>query len=155
MNLDQQTASKIDSGLTCQTCGETNGLYPQVMATGPHYARLVCANCDDRFVTWLRKPDTRPKRDGKSTRLLRIIHEAWADEPLYCLICLRDERTLPTGTWMEAHHVLEHTDAGADVAANLQPLCNECHSLVHWRRRTTHGEQIGKPETWEVEHAPS
>ena len=142
--------------LTCKHCGTPDALELQLMADGPHYARITCNDCG-AFITWAPKPTTRPKNtDGRKANLLNTIRHAWNDEPLYCLICLRDERTLPTNTWLEAHHILEHADGGTDHPTNLQPLCNECHALIHWRRRTTNGEQINKPNTWkEPEHAPS
>lgn len=137
----------------CKTCNSTDGLRIILMDSGMHHGKIVCDHCNERFNTWAPKPDTQPrKRDGKSTHLLGIIRDAWADEPLYCEMCLRDERTLPNTVWMEAHHVVEHQDGGADTLANLKPLCNECHALTHWRRKTVHGNQIGKHE--EPEHAP-
>jgi hypothetical protein len=157
MTLDEHLANHITLGRikACHSCGDTANLYAAIMDAGPHYAKVVCAACNDAFAGWLPKPDrARPKRDGRSLHLLRVIRAAWGDEPLYCLVCLRDERSLPERAWMEAHHVIENQDAGADVAENLQPVCNECHTLIHWRRRTVAGEQVGKTESWEVEHAP-
>lgn len=154
--LETQLADRITEGRVkpCRSCNETGGLYP-IATEGMHAAKIVCVYCDDRFHGWLPKPASRPKRDGNSTRLLNLVREARDGEPLYCDICLRDERWLPKGVWMEAHHIVEHQDAGNDTVANLQPLCNECHALVHWRRRTVAGEQVAKPGTWEISDAPS
>lgn len=139
----------------CRQCGETNGLRI-IRVDGMHYGKVVCDNCHELFNTWAPKPDAKPnKRDGRSTQLLALIRQAWSGEPLYCEICLRDERTLPEGTWMEAHHVIEHQDGGADTIANLHALCNECHALVHWRRRTVRGPQVTKTAELEANHAPS
>lgn len=128
----------------CPECGSDENLRAVIMASGKHHAAIVCDNCPDewskydgqRFVTWGPKPGARPaRRDGKSTGLLDAIR-ASTNGPVFCLICLRDERELTTaGTWMEAHHIVEHQNGGTDHPANLQPLCKDCHSLVHWRRR--------------------
>lgn len=152
--LSTYLAGLIDTGRVkaCPECGDTTGLRI-IRATGMHFGKIVCDNCNERFNTWAPKPDAKPrKRDGRSTHLLGIIREAWGDEPLYCEICLRDERDLPENTWMEAHHVVEHQDGGADTPENLRPVCNECHALIHWRRKTVTGAQVGKIE--ELAHAP-
>lgn len=144
-------AQLIDAGRVraCVECGETRDLRLVLMDGGMHYGKVVCDACDGRFVTWAPKPD-RPKRSRPSANHLATLKAAWEGEPLYCYVCLRDERFLPTGVWMEAHHVLEHQDGGTDTPGNLIPLCNECHQLVHWRRKAVHGQQVGK----ELEHAP-
>lgn len=152
--LHDYLADLIETGRVkpCRACDQTDGLRI-IRATGMHFGKIVCDHCDELFNTWAPKPDARPrKRDGRSTHLLGIIREAWGDEPLYCEICLRDERELPEGVWMEAHHVVEHQDGGADTPANLRPVCNECHGLIHWRRKTVHGAQVGKSEK-ELAHA--
>lgn len=127
----------------CPDCGRRDALRLVLMNNGMHYAKIVCDACNERHVTWAPKPD-RPKKPRPSKDHLATLKAAWEGEPLYCTVCLRDERYLPTGVWMEAHHILEHQDAGTDAAGNLIPLCNECHQLVHWRRKTVHGEQVGK-----------
>lgn len=133
----------------CPRCGETRDLRLIILEGGMHYGKIVCDACDEHFVTWAPKPD-KPKRTRPPGNHLATIKAAWDGEPLYCTICLRDERYLPTNAWMEAHHVLEYQDGGTDSPTNLIPVCNECHQLVHWRRRTVHGEQVGK----EADHAP-
>lgn len=141
----------LDSGRVnaCRNCGHTDGLRIILMDSGMHYGKIVCDHCDELFNTWAPKPDARPrKRDGRSTHLLGVIREAWDGEPLYCEICLRDERELPKGVWMEAHHVIEHQDGGFDTAANLRPYCNTCHAKVHLIRKSyrPYGGQIGKDD---------
>lgn len=152
MNLDERLTDLTRSGVVCPTCETAAGLRIVLMDAGPHYAKVVCDDCRERFVTWVSKPDKpKGKRDGRSKELLAVIRADRDGEPLYCEVCLRDERLLPVGTWMEAHHVLEHQDGGLNTARNLMPVCNECHSLIHWRRRTVAGAQVGK----ESEHAPT
>lgn len=165
MNLTDYLAKLIaaDDTIKCTACDQTDALRIVLMDKGPAWGKIVCDHCDKRYVRWAPKPDKkRPKRDGKSVRLLNIVREAWDYEPLYCELCLRDERDLPDGVWMEAHHVIEHTDLGLDTAANLRPLCNHCHSLTHTIRRAMrgHGTQVGKatsddldPESEELEYA--
>lgn len=148
---DLHTAGKLTP---CPTCGSMDALRPILLTSGPHHAAIVCDDCPDpwskygnqRFVRFAPAPTNltaRPKRSKASTNLLHTIR--MGNEPLYCLICLRDERFLPPGVHMEAHHVIEHQDGGTDNPTNLQPLCNRCHEWVHWRRRDTgSGEQAGK-----------
>lgn len=168
--LDQlREAGKLQA---CPECNSMDAVRPVLLDSGPHHAALVCDACPDewskydrqRFIRFLPPPKNltgRPKRGKASTNLLPIVRDAQDGEPLYCLICLRDERFLPEGVWMEAHHILEHQDGGTDHAANLMPLCNQCHSLVHWRRRDTEGggAQVISPRPDEspdpgVAHAP-
>lgn len=143
----------------CPKCGSFDALREVLVVDGPQHAAIVCDNCPNQwsrfdgqsFVMWGPKPaniqPSKPKR--RDSGLLHALRAAWGDEPLYCLICLRDERYLD-GTHMEAHHVLEHQDGGSDHPDNLQPLCRECHELIHWRRKSVHGAQVAKPE---VAHA--
>lgn len=149
MSLDDHLATLITAGKVrpCARCQETNGLTIQIMASGMHWGQVVCLNCDEAFVTWAARPDkVRRPRDGRSKRLLDVIRGAWEGEPLYCEMCLWDERDPIKGVWMEAHHVLEVQDGGHDHINNLRPLCNHCHALVHWLRKTRTGTQVGKEE---------
>jgi hypothetical protein len=140
MTLDERLAALTREGLVCPDCGSATGLRIVLMDRGPHYAKVICDDCRERFVTWVGKPDKpKAKRDGRSKELLAIIRADREGEPLYCEVCLRDERDLPAGAWMEAHHVLEYQDGGSDSPRNLTPVCNECHQLIHWRRRTVLG----------------
>lgn len=155
MSLTDYLAKLVaaDDTLVCTGCQQTDGLRIVLMAKGPAWAKIVCDHCDERYVRWAPKPDKkRPNRNPKSTGLLNVIRDAWGEEPLYCKTCLRDERYLPDDVWMVAHHVIEHQDGGADTASNLEPHCNECHGLIHWRRKTVHGAQVGKSEK-ELAHA--
>lgn len=133
--------------LRCNQCGRNDALFLRLTVGGQHYARIECTACADAFVTWAPKPTARPKPVDRRKSQLDALRAHYDPEPLYCLICLRDERTFPTGVWLEAHHILEHQDGGTDHPANLQALCNECHTLVHWRRKTAAGTQVGKEAT--------
>lgn len=134
--------------LRCKHCGANDALFLRLMNDGQHYGRIECTACDDAFVTWAPKPaNTRPRATDRRKSQLDALRAHYNPEPLYCLICLRDERLFPTGVWLEAHHVLEHQDGGSDHPSNLQALCNECHALVHWRRKTAAGTQVGKEAT--------
>lgn len=149
MHLDDYLNKLLEVGRVkpCGRCGEANGLTIHLMAEGSHWGKVVCLNCDEAFVTWAPKPDKpRKPRDGRSKRLLSIIREAWNGEPLYCELCLRDEREFPKGVWMEAHHIIEHQDGGHDVIENLRPYCNSCHSKVHLIRASyrPYGGQVAK-----------
>lgn len=133
---------------TCHRCGSDNGLALVLMdATSANWAKIVCLDCGGLHVDWARKPAnlTKTNRKHSGANLLDVIRTQYADgEPLYCLICLRDERYL-TNTWMEAHHILNHSDSGSDLAENLMPLCRECHQLVTWRRASLKKEEGSKP----------
>lgn len=133
-------------GATCPECGTADALRLVLMESGPHHAKIVCDNCNERFVTWAAKTNKPPtRRDGRRKDLLNVIRSDRDDEPLYCEICLVDERTLPTGVWLEAHHILEHQDGGTDNPRNLMPVCNRCHTLIHWLRKAFGTEtQVGK-----------
>lgn len=147
MNLDDYLATLIESGQTkpCGRCKEVNGLTIHLMVEGMHWGKVVCLNCDEAFVTWAPRPDkVRRPRDGRSKRLLDIIRDSMEGEPLYCEMCLWDERAPRPGKWMEAHHVLEVQDGGFDHIGNLRPLCNRCHALVHWVRNASTDTQVGK-----------
>jgi hypothetical protein len=148
MSLATQLATLVEErGVRCPKCHRSDALDIHLMAEGMHYAKVICVACDDAFVTWAPKPTTKPvPKDGRKKRLLETLRAYYDPEPLYCLMCLGDERTFPEGVWLEAHHILEHQDGGTDDPINLQPLCNECHSLVHWRRRTTRTPQVGKED---------
>lgn len=145
MTIDAYLADLIAArDIRCNHCGRNDALFLRLTDGGQHYGRIECVACNDAFVTWAPKPTTRPRPIDRRKSQLDAIRSHHHPEPLYCLICLRDERELPAGTWLEAHHIVEHQDGGTDDITNLQALCNECHSLVHWRRKTTAGAQIGK-----------
>ena len=127
------------------------------MKNSPHLGAIVCQHCQDpssnyqgrKFVKFAPKPeklDGKPKRSNATLNLLPIVRDAWNGEPLFCVICLRDERYLPDGVWMEAQHILENQDGGLDEPANLMPVCIECHRLIHWRRSAVQGTQVGKEQ---------
>lgn len=43
---------------------------------------------------------------------------------------------------VEAHHILRRSQGGDDVAANLVPLCRDCHGAVHGTPYTAWGVRI-------------
>lgn len=145
--LTKYLAELIESGQAkpCSSCGTTTAFRIILMVSGPAWGKVVCDNCDERYIMWAKRPDkpTR-KRTSKSTGLLEAIREARKGEPLYCYWCLSDERYLPTDRWMIAHHILEHQDNGTDDLSNLMPLCNKCHDKVHLARKWETAPQVGK-----------
>lgn len=156
MSTAAHLASLIqERALACPRCKTADALDLILMAAGMHYGKVVCVACDSAFVTWAPKPTARPTpKDGRKKGLLDALRAHYDPEPLFCLICLVDERFMPTNTWMEAHHIVEYADAGSDHPSNLMPLCNECHAFVGWRRKTARGvgAQVGK-EDKVAEHA--
>ena len=145
MSLDAYLADLVAArDIRCKRCGQNDALFLRLTQDGPHYGRIECVACNDAFVDWAPRPTPRPKQQDRRKSQLDALRAHYHPEPLYCMVCLRDERTFPAGVWLEAHHILEHQDGGTNDITNLQALCNECHSLVHWRRKTVAGIQIGK-----------
>lgn len=60
--------------------------------------------------------------------------------PKQCLICLRIQKWLPEGEFIEAHHIVEPQYGGGEDLMNLMWLCTTCHRLVHKVRREVYGE---------------
>lgn len=155
--MSSYTAWLRDNGrlAPCPRCGTNRDVRGIVLAPGDehygvHYGVQACEACDDAWIAWGAKWQEKPKKRGRDTHLLHEIRAARDGEPLYCELCLRDERFLPEAVRLEAHHVVEHQDGGTNHHTNLWVLCNECHQLVHWRRKTVNAEQAGKV----AEHAP-
>ena len=115
----------------CQLCGNTD-LRHIIMADGPNYAKLVCDDCDERFVAWGPKPDSLKKRRAAGHKKLSDQLKRRGID--YCQICLRHETELPRPEVLMGHHVIEHQVNGSADPENAWQLCTACHALVHWRR---------------------
>lgn len=99
--------------------------------TSVHYGKLVCPICE-RFVTWVKKPENQGKKRRPSQDHLRWLFD---DEHIdYCQLCMRPRASLPHGTVLDVHHIIEVHDGGTDDRLNLLLLCNVCHRIVHLLR---------------------
>ncbi len=116
----------------CPHCKSGDYLRHVLVVDGPHYAKLVCDDCDERFITWIPKPDPlKTKRPAKHRRIVSTFKAEGVD---YCQMCLRHESELPGTQVLEGHHVIEFTDGGTAERLNTWLLCTPCHSFVHHQR---------------------
>jgi hypothetical protein len=96
-----------------------------------HHGKLACAVCG-RLITWVKKPENVGKKRRPPQDHLGWLFE---DEHIdYCQLCMRARRSLPTGTVLDVHHIVEVQNGGTDDRANLLLLCNVCHRIVHLLR---------------------
>lgn len=110
----------------CPHCN-TDSLFEKLAPPdSPHWKGLYCANCSNRLIRWIKKPENNNRRANKKIR----------SGVTYCELCLRDkEEMLPT--WTEEHHILPfktHPELDNDVN-NRMVLCLSCHTIIEAIRR--------------------
>lgn len=124
---------------TCRRCGHVNA--PGVIepyASGPHYAKLLCAQCG-AFWDNVGKPDSDPTKHRRPKAHLELVAEYSRG---YCEMCNRKESSLRKPNHLVAHHVHEFKDGGTNDRANIWIVCDRCHSLIHWVRKTVGTEGV-------------
>lgn len=86
---------------------------------------------------WISKPaGLKPVRRKVNQDLFKLVPEQMRD---YCWICLRSRtllKSLQPMVPLEAHHIIEVQNGGADERDNIQIVCRECHSAVHRKRKS-------------------
>lgn len=108
---------------SCRFCGGATVVRPR--PDTQHYGEIVCVLCS-RHNRWEAKPVERKKTRTDTKGLLEIFSNG------YCEMCLRSK--LPSGTVLQAHHVLPKKDGGGEERENIWILCSMCHKQVHHNR---------------------
>lgn len=112
----------------CSRCGHLNGRGRLVeCAQGPHYARIVCPQCES-FWDWVSAPE---RENGKRPAAHRNLVKRFGRG--FCEMCLRKESELGESFFV-GHHVHEYHDGGDPSRENVWILCKGCERLVHWAR---------------------
>lgn len=134
----------INKPIKCKRCFASNE--PADLVLTPelaHYGKIECHQCH-RFIDWVTKPEKdKSKRDSAHKNLVK----AKQPDVRYCELCLAIESDLPDGVVLHGHHVLAYASNGDATPANTLVVCSECHELVHWRRKASHGTKINDDET--------
>lgn len=65
-------------------------------------------------------------------------------EALRCFNRDRECGACGHGRGVEAHHIVSKAQGGDDVAANLFPLCTQCHGAVHGQPYEAFGVRIDR-----------
>ncbi len=129
-DLRQRLAETI-----CHRC-KREGAIAIVGFDWPHFGRVICAHCAgidrDRvgYLDWLQAPKE-PIAERRRRKAIRV-----TDLGDRCEICLRSAEQLTEPCKLESHHALEHEVTQDDANDNLRVYCTDCHSLVHWARRS-------------------
>ena len=124
---DQGTSDR----LVCPECLSPNLVEVISPNRGGHYGKLVCRNCNDRFIKWLPKPKEAKTPDPRSEVSKKLVTKYSQG---FCEICLRCDRDLPKPQTLEGHHIIQVKDGGTDDNSNIQIVCTACHRLIHWQR---------------------
>jgi len=84
---------------------------------------------DGKFLSFL-PSDALEGTDKKRESNLQLIKAN--NLPMFCEICLNDDKTV-----LEVHHIKEHHVTSDDSPKNLRVYCSACHTIVHGIRTTT------------------
>jgi hypothetical protein len=142
MQLDPDLRQRLAEA-RCPRCPEP-GAFALVGLDWPHFGRVICASSAaplveaiidpmltaGHFLEWLQAPKEAP-RMRRRTKMRQV--DSLTER---CEICLRAASELRDPVKLRAHHALEVQHGGDDSDENRRVYCDDCHSLVHWLRRT-------------------
>lgn len=127
----------------CNQCG-AEGAFALVGMDFPNFGRVMCGTSvgpllaalreDGHFIEWLSTPKELA-RSRRRTKTLKV-----DDLTDRCELCLRRSIELYPPAVLSAHHVVEVQHGGEDTHENGRVYCTDCHTLIHWLRRT-----LGRP----------
>ena len=113
--------------MPCPKCGQESPF--RLRPDTQHHGEIRCLTHGH---AWISKPNELKTVRRKVNRdLFDLVPDDMRD---YCWICLRDRallKSLQPMVPLEAHHIIEVKDGGADVRDNIMIACKECHSGVH------------------------
>ena len=78
---------------------------------------------EGKFLSWL-PSNALEGADVKRESNLQLIKIN--NLPMFCEICLNDDKTV-----LEVHHIKEHHVTANDSKENLRVYCSACHTIVH------------------------
>ena len=119
----------------CRECGNVD-LKEIINEEGSmHYSKLVCPECDDRFVTWGKKPENKDVVNRKNVKWKKQHFEELGK--YQCVWCGVDERILsnPKGWMYQVDHINPLSEGGKDEFDNTQILCWVCHADKTYSRQ--------------------
>jgi hypothetical protein len=127
----------------CNHCG-AEGAFALVGMDFPNFGRVMCGASvgpllaelreNGHFIDWLQTPKELA-RTRRRTKTLKV-----DDLTDRCEMCLRRSSELHPPATLAAHHVVEVQHGGEDTDENRRVYCTDCHTLIHWLRRT-----LGRP----------
>jgi 5-methylcytosine-specific restriction endonuclease McrA len=114
----------------CPVCGEESPF--RLRPDTQHHGEIRCVKDGHR---WIPKPsELKTPRRKVNPELFKIVPAHMRD---HCWTCLRDRtllKSLQPMVPLEAHHIIEVENGGADERDNIQIVCKECHSGIHRTR---------------------
>lgn len=138
MRVDDDLRERLADTL-CPVC-HAQGAFVLVGLDYPAFGRVLCgasmgdvleqARQHGHFIEWLEKP----KELAKSRRRSKMRKVDSLTER--CELCLRGADELTAPAKLEPHHAIEVAHGGTDDDENRRVYCTDCHSLIHWLRRT-------------------
>lgn len=97
----------------CACCGRRRGIQPGVLGGSlfPPMSHIVIVS---------------PERRAAAVVAIREFRRWFIDRygSLFCMLCVK-------GADVEVHHIVPVSAGGSDDAANLVPVCAECHKIIH------------------------
>lgn len=121
----------------CQECGSLDLKTIIMPAEHTHYAKLVCPDCNDKFITWVKDPKNINKRTTNKNDGHKEQHRELEGQ-YKCKWCGADEIIYYNKAAhrynFELDHVLPVSEGGKDEFFNTQILCKSCHNDKHHRR---------------------
>ena len=142
MRVDDDLRQRL-ADTVCPVC-HTQGAFVLVGLDFPAFGRVLCghsmgdvleqARQHGHFIDWLEKPKelARARRRAKTRKVDDLTER--------CELCLRGASELHPPARLNAHHAVEVQHGGEDDDENRRVYCTDCHSLIHWLRRT-----LGRP----------
>lgn len=143
MQVDGDLKQRL-ADVHCNQCA-AQGAFALVGMDFPHFGRVICGASagplledireNGHFIDWLQAPKEIAKA-RRRTKTLKV-----DDLTDRCEICLRHAADLTPPATLTAHHAVEVQHGGTDDDTNRRVYCTDCHTLVHWLRRT-----LGRPQ---------
>lgn len=120
----------------CNQCGNIDLKTVLMPKNHMHYAKLVCAECNDKFITWAKKPENIDKNTRNNNNKFKWLHRERNNQYI-CTWCGADETIWKDnlGWTFQLDHIHQLSEGGIDEYDNTQILCFVCHGDKTSRRK--------------------
>lgn len=117
--------------IECSQCGYKGKPDKSGKVDKLHGYALRCPMCN-KFWGWGGRKKLLRNESGN-----RVLSSIWTAKRLgidFCQCCLRKNTHMGDTEQLEVHHVVQVSDGGQDIPANIWVVCTSCHKEIHHRR---------------------